>query len=91
MFDVDLRIKRGIKRGTVAAAFVATFFVISELAGNYLSNQFGTVLGVLGTGTLVFFLISVSIGLQGQEEGTLSTTGPTVLGRPNDGEAPSFS
>lgn len=56
LFDVDLRIKRGLKRGTVAAAFVATFFVISELAGNYLSNQFGTVLGVLGTGTLVFFL-----------------------------------
>ena len=56
LFDVDLRIKRGLKRGTVAAAFVATFFVISELAGNYLSNQFGTVLGVLGTGTLVFFM-----------------------------------
>ena len=56
LFDVDLRIKRTIKRGTVAAAFVATFFVVSELAGNYLSNQFGTVLGVLGTGALVFFL-----------------------------------
>lgn len=56
LFDVDLRIKRGLKRGTVAAAFVATFFVISELAGNYLSAQFGTVLGVLGTGTLVFFM-----------------------------------
>jgi hypothetical protein len=56
LFDVDLRIKRTLKRGTVAAAFVATFFVVSELAGNYLSSQFGTVLGVLGTGTLVFFL-----------------------------------
>lgn len=56
LFDVDLRIKRGLKRGTVAAAFVATFFVISELAGNYLSSQFGTVLGILGTGTLVFFM-----------------------------------
>ncbi len=56
LFDVDLRIKRGLRRGTVAAAFVATFFVVSELAGNYLSARFGTVLGVLGTGTLVFFL-----------------------------------
>ena len=56
LFDIDLRIKRTLKRGTVAAAFVATFFVISELAGNYLSSQFGTVLGVLGTGALVFFL-----------------------------------
>ena len=39
LFDIDLRIKRTLKRGTVAAAFVATFFVVSELAGNYLSNQ----------------------------------------------------
>jgi len=56
LFDVDLRIKRTIKRSTVAAAFVATFFVVSELAGNYLSSQLGTVLGVLCTGALVFFL-----------------------------------
>ena len=56
LFDVDLRIKRTLKRGTVAAAFVATFFIISEFAGNYLSSQLGTVLGVLATGALVFFL-----------------------------------
>ena len=56
LFDIDLRIKRGLKRGTMAAAFVAAFFVISELAGNYLSDQFGTLIGVLGTGTLIFFL-----------------------------------
>lgn len=56
LFDIDLRIKRTLKRGTVAAAFVATFFVVSELAGNYLSSRFGTVLGILGTGLLVFFL-----------------------------------
>lgn len=56
LFDVDLRIKRTLKRSTVAAAFVATFFVVSELAGEFLSGQLGTVLGVLGTGALVFFL-----------------------------------
>ena len=56
LFDVDLRIKRTLKRSTVAAAFVATFFVVSELAGDYLSTQLGTVLGVLCTGTLLFFL-----------------------------------
>ena len=56
LFDVDLRIKRTLKRGTVAAAFVATFFIVSESAANFLSSQFGTVLGVLGTGALMFFL-----------------------------------
>lgn len=56
LFDIDLRIKRTLKRSTIAAAFVATFFVISELAGNYLSDQLGAVMGVLCTGALVFFL-----------------------------------
>lgn len=56
LFDVDLRIKRTLKRSTVAAAFVATFFIVSELAGVYLSDQLGTVLGILGTGALMFFL-----------------------------------
>jgi hypothetical protein len=54
LFDVDLRLKRTLKRSTVAATFVATFFVVSELAGDYLSSQFGTVLGILCTGALVF-------------------------------------
>jgi len=56
LFDVDLRIKRTLKRGTVAAAFVATFFVVSEFANNYLSSRFGAILGILGTGVLMFFL-----------------------------------
>ncbi len=56
LFDVDLRIKRTLKRSTIAAAFVATFFVVSELAGEILSAQLGTVLGVVITGTLIFFL-----------------------------------
>jgi len=56
LFDIDLRIKRTLKHSTVAAAFVASFFVLSELASNYLSSRFGTVLGILGTGALMFFL-----------------------------------
>lgn len=65
LFDIDLRIKRTLKRGTVAAAFVATFFVVSELAGNYLSSQFGTFLGVLCTGALVFFLDPIQRAAEG--------------------------
>ncbi len=56
LFDIDLRIKRTLKRSTIAAAFVAAFFVVSEFAGLLLSDQLGNVLGVLGTAALVFFL-----------------------------------
>ena len=56
LFDIDLRIKRTLKRSTVAAAFVAAFFLVSELAGVVLSEQLGNVLGVVCTAALVFFL-----------------------------------
>ena len=56
LFDIDLRIKRRLKQGTVATIFFVMFFVVSELASNLLSEQLGTVAGVLAAGVLVFFL-----------------------------------
>ncbi len=32
LFDIDLRLKRTLKRSTVAAALVAAYFLVSELA-----------------------------------------------------------
>lgn len=77
LFDIDLRIKRGLKRSTVAAAFVATFFVISELASNYLSSQFGTVLGIIGTGALVFFLDPLQRAAERVSDAAMPNTVPT--------------
>jgi hypothetical protein len=56
LFDIDLRIKRTLRRSTIAAAFVAAFFLVSELASTYLSDQLGNVLGLLCTAALMFFL-----------------------------------
>ena len=74
LFDIDLRVKRTLKRGTVTAAFVATFFVVSEFAGNYLSGQFGTVLGVLCTGALVFFLDPIQRAAEGLSNAAMPNT-----------------
>jgi len=74
LFDIDLRIKRTLKRGTVAAAFVATFFVISELAGNYLSDQFGTLIGILATGVLTFFLDPIQRVAEGLSNAAMPNT-----------------
>ncbi len=74
LFDIDLRIKRTIKRGTIAAAFVATFFVVSELAGNYLTDQFGTILGVLGTAVLLFFLDPIQRAAEGLSNAAMPNT-----------------
>lgn len=56
LFDFDLKVKRGIATGTVAAAFVAVFFVVSEGAQALLSERFGPVVGLVAAGLLVFLL-----------------------------------
>ena len=56
LFDIDLRIRWTIKQSTVAGIFVATMFVISEGASQFLSNELGNVVGLLAAGVLMFFL-----------------------------------
>ena len=57
LLDLRVQMRLGVKRGTLAAAFVAIFFLISESAASLLSDQFGTVFGLLGA-SLVVFLVS---------------------------------
>ncbi len=56
LFDIDLRIRWTIKQSTVAGIFVATMFVISEGASQFLSAELGNVVGLLAAGVLMFFL-----------------------------------
>lgn len=56
LFDIDLKVKVTLRRGTVAAAFVAVFFIVSELAQTLLSDQMGPIAGVVAAGALVFAL-----------------------------------
>ena len=56
IFDIDLQIKWTLSRGTVTAMFVAFFFLISELSAEFLSDQFGIVIGVVATASLLFFI-----------------------------------
>ena len=56
LFDIELRIKWTLERGTMAAAFIAVFFVVSEGAATFLSDRLGTLAGLLATGVLVFAL-----------------------------------
>ena len=56
VFDIDLKLKWTLERGTIAAVFVAVFFVVSEGAATFLSDRLGSLLGLLATGALVFLL-----------------------------------
>lgn len=56
LFDIELRLKWTLERGTIAAAFIAVFFVVSEGAATILSDRLGTLAGLFATGLLVFAL-----------------------------------
>jgi VanZ family protein len=55
MFDLDIRLKRGLKGSTVAAVFVAVFFAVSEAAQAFFESRTGsTGLGIGAAALLVF-------------------------------------
>ncbi len=57
LLNIQVKVRQGVKHGTLAAAFVAIFFLISEGSASFLSERFGTVAGLLGA-TLIVFLVS---------------------------------
>lgn len=54
LFDIDLKLKWTLRRGTLAAAFVGVFFVASEVAQLVLSDVAGPLAGILAAGLLLF-------------------------------------
>lgn len=56
LFDIDLRIRWTIKQSTIAAAFIALMFLISEAAEQILSAKLGAIAGLLAAALIVFFL-----------------------------------
>ena len=62
ILDIDLKIKIGLRRSTVAAFFVATFLVVSQVAEAVAARyvgQNGWLLGALAAGLLLFVLSPV--------------------------------
>lgn len=59
LFDIDLRIRWTIKQSTVAAVFVAVFYLVSEGADRMLASEFGNIIGLLASALVVFFLVPV--------------------------------
>jgi hypothetical protein len=56
LFDIDLKIRWTIKQSTLAGIFVATMFLISEGASQFLEAELGSVAGLLAAAVVMFFL-----------------------------------
>ena len=59
LFDIDLRLRWTIKQSTVAAVFVAIFYLVSEGADRLLESELGNIAGLIASALLVFFLVPV--------------------------------
>lgn len=56
LFDIDVKIKLGVKRTTVAGAFLATTFVVAQLVQAFAGLAFGAIAGAVAAGLLLFAL-----------------------------------
>jgi len=56
LFDIDLKIQWTIRQSTVAAAFVAVFYIVTEGADRLFEAEFGSWVGLLASALLIFFL-----------------------------------
>jgi hypothetical protein len=56
LFDIDLRVRWTLEKSTLAAAFVALFYLITEGADRFLSSELGAGAGLIAAAVLVFFL-----------------------------------
>ena len=56
LLNIQLQVRKGVKRGVMAAMFVALYFLITEGAATFLSDQFGSVLGLIGATVVVLVL-----------------------------------
>lgn len=54
ILDIDLRIKRGVRRGTIVAAFVIVFVAVEQLVGAFASDRLGLVGGIVAAVALAF-------------------------------------
>lgn len=57
LFDIDLRIKKGIAGGTLLAIFAAAFFVAEQLGQQLISERAGPYAGLAGAGALALAFV----------------------------------
>lgn len=57
LFDIELKIRWALGKGTLAVMFLATFFVVANVAQGYFQTTFGWALGGVAAG-LLFLVIS---------------------------------
>lgn len=79
LLGLDVRVKVTVRQSTVAAIFIAAFFVVSEIVSGLLSDRMGLVAGVLTTGVLVFAIHPLQSVGQRVADAAMPTVQPPAL------------
>ncbi|MGQ0537237.1 MAG: hypothetical protein ACT4PT_14335 [Methanobacteriota archaeon] len=79
LLDVDVKIRWTLRQSTVAATFVAVFFVVSEFAKTFFAERAGLYLGVLAAGALVFVLAPLQRVAERFAEAAMPGKAPAAL------------
>jgi hypothetical protein len=56
LFDIDVRLAAGLRRSTLAAILLFTFFTAAEIAKTIMSQDFGYVIGAVATAAIIVFV-----------------------------------
>lgn len=59
LFDIDVKLRWTISRGTVAGVFFAVFLVAAQLAQNFFSESLGWMMGGLVAGVMLFAIAPI--------------------------------
>ncbi|HUR24812.1 MAG TPA: hypothetical protein VM327_02210 [Candidatus Thermoplasmatota archaeon] len=79
LFDIDLKLKFALGKGTLGAAFLAVFFVVSQLVQVLAGAAFGAVAGAIAAGLLLFALRPLERLAHGVAEKAMPKTQDTPL------------
>ena len=52
LFDIDIKLKDGVRRGIIVASFTVTFFLVSEAAESLVQGDRGPIFGIVAAGFL---------------------------------------
>jgi len=77
LFDIDLRIKRGIRGSTIAAVFVIAFLVVEQFMQNYFNGKFGLLFGAVAAGLMLFGLDHIRHFARKVANGAMPAVSPT--------------
>lgn len=78
VLDLDLRIKIGLRRGIVAAAFLFVFLVVGQVSQAWLTDSFGVLAGGVAAAGLLFVLAPIQKVAERVADRTLPDVAPTT-------------